>query len=55
MFLHIMVKHMSSNKIKKKVTIFYVYHDGLEHNLQKKYIICALKTKNIFPKTLNEF
>jgi hypothetical protein len=54
MFLAITVKHNPSNKIKKKLNLFYVYHGGSEYSVQSKFIV--LKNINIFQffKTLFE-
>jgi hypothetical protein len=39
MFLHILVKHNPSNRIEKKLIIYYVYHDVLEYIHMKTILV----------------
>jgi len=56
MFLHILVKHNPSNRIEKKIIIYYVYHDVLEYiHMKIILVIVYWKMKIYSQKTWSDF
>jgi len=48
MLLLIMVKHNPSNKIEKKLNLFYVYHSGLEYVCTKIVFIIVYNVISLY-------